>query len=76
MDRPIEIIEVEDGKYRFEYNPAVGILICKRNGEIWRDFIGDKAVYALFSKIQELSQKVEELEVRLELHDYCYDSDF
>lgn len=35
-----------DGKYEF-YRDAAGVL-CKRNGEPWRDFLGDKAISALF----------------------------
>lgn len=38
---------LEDGKYKFvEEKP--GILVCYRYGVRWREFIGDKAVYALF----------------------------
>lgn len=38
---------LEDGKYKFiEEKP--GLLVCYRYGEKWREFIGDKAIYALF----------------------------
>lgn len=40
-------IILEDGKYEF-YEKEPGILACKRYGEEWREFLGDKAIYALF----------------------------
>lgn len=42
-----EPITLDDGKYIFDIeNYSV---ICKRYNEDWRDFIGDKAIYALFN---------------------------
>lgn len=42
----MEEIILEGGKYRFYIQD--GILKCDRYGEPWREFIGDKAVFALF----------------------------
>lgn len=44
-----------DGKYEF-YRDAAGLL-CKRHGEPWRDFLGDKAISALFEYALEMRQK-------------------
>ena len=53
-----EII-LEDGKYRFYMENHT--LKCDRYGEKWREFIGDKAVSALFGYaidlIEEENQK-------------------
>lgn len=43
--KPRELILCE-GKYRFVERNEV--LYCDRNDEIWRDFTGDKAIFALF----------------------------
>jgi len=42
-----EPIVLEDGKYSFQRTNYH--IICKRHDEDWRDFIGDKAVWALFN---------------------------
>jgi hypothetical protein len=52
----IEIIILEDGKYKFEKHED-GSLICKRYGENWREFIGDNAVHALFDYAFKLTIK-------------------
>jgi hypothetical protein len=57
------------GKYEF-YKDEKGILHCKRYGKEWRDFVGDKAVTALFDYALQLSEAVdtyhkEEVERRL-----------
>lgn len=43
-------LELDGGKYVFEYDdgPEHKPLRCLRYGEEWRDFVGDKAVLALF----------------------------
>lgn len=48
-------INLCDNKYIF-YTDEDGSLYCKRNGEDWRDFIGDKAVSALFDECFRLKQ--------------------
>lgn len=45
-------IELEDGKYTVTYNK--GELKALRYGEPWREMIGDKLMYAMFCRIQEL----------------------
>lgn len=53
-----------EGKYEFyKENHSVH---CKRYGEVWRDFIGDGAVLALFDYAEDLEEKVKRLEDRLE----------
>jgi len=61
-----EII-LEDGKYRFyEENYT---LKCDRHGERWRDFSGDKAIFALFDHALQLEIDLEEAIQE----DSCYD---
>ena len=48
-------IELCEGKYVF-YTSESGVLYCNRHREPWRDFLGDKAVHALFDKCVELAQ--------------------
>lgn len=50
-------VKIYDGKYEF-YEDERGMLMCKRNGELWRDFIGDKAVHGLFSRVVELEARL------------------
>lgn len=47
-------ISLENGKYIFYIKDHS--LYCDRNGEPWRNFIGDKAIYGLFNKVIELTQ--------------------
>ena len=51
----MEEIILDDGKYRF-YEKHY-ILYCDRYGKPWREFIGDKAVWALFDKCLELLEE-------------------
>jgi len=51
----MEEIILENGKYRFYVKDD--ILCCDRYGEPWRDFIGDKAVHALFQECLEREEK-------------------
>jgi hypothetical protein len=53
-------VKIYDGKYEF-YEDERGMLMCKRHGESWRDFVGDKAVHGLFSYARDLEEKVHEL---------------
>lgn len=62
-------IKINDGKYHFfiaEGGHENGCLICWRYGEPWRDFIGDKAVHALYDHAVELEARVKTLEGELE----------
>ncbi len=52
-----EII-LEDGKYRFYVHLDDSTLLCDRHGETWRDFIGDKAVSALFTRCLDLQMEL------------------
>lgn len=60
----METINLEKGKYTFKLQDYK--LTCDRNGEEWRSFIGDKAVYCLFNRTIELQNMVCELESQLE----------
>lgn len=57
---PAQVVPVEDGTVRLEagkynfFKDATGLLRCYRYGEPWREFLGDKAVSALFDRCQEL----------------------
>lgn len=52
-------IELEDGKYTVTYNK--GELKALRYGEPWREMIGDKLMYAMFCRIQELESDIDQL---------------
>lgn len=54
----IEEIKLEHGKYTFQHDTETGRLTCLRHGEAWRDFIGDKAVFALFSALHDKQYKM------------------
>ena len=41
-------INLCDGKYQFKESDDRSELLCLRHGKPWREFIGDKAVHALF----------------------------
>ena len=56
-----------DGKYTF-YVAGVS-LYCDRYADHWREFVGDKAVHALFDKCIELQKTVDEL--RKLVHHYA-----
>jgi hypothetical protein len=52
-----EKVVLENGKYTFYINPIDHKLRCDRYGTPWREFDGDKAVYALFDALRDaLSQ--------------------
>ena len=51
-------ITLENGKYRFYFKDDTwSTVYADRYGEPWRDFIGDKAVRALFVYALELKNK-------------------
>lgn len=41
-------IVLDDGKYEFYYDSTLHELTCKRYGQPWRSFVGDKAVKSLY----------------------------
>ncbi len=55
-----ERITVGDGEYEFCLEG--GSLRCRRHGEVWRDFIGDNAVLALFRHALELQDRMNKVE--------------
>jgi len=57
-------IKLENGKYEFIYNEKTGDFKCLRNGEEWRDFTGDKAVWSLFNFCQNLTLRDKNLTLR------------
>lgn len=54
------------GKYEFYVDRDNHALFCKRHGQDWRDFVGDKAVRALFDYAEELEKRIESLEEQIE----------
>jgi hypothetical protein len=52
-------ITLEDGKYTVVYE--AGVLTALRNGEPWRDMVGDKLVGAMFDEIERLRAVVDEV---------------
>ena len=55
-------VEIEDGKYTYQLHPD-GRSEVLRHGEPWRDTVGDKFIYCMASEIDELRQRVAELEM-------------
>lgn len=62
---------LEDGKYEFVMRESDGVLLCRRHGQEWREFVGDKAVTALFQRCREL-----EAGLRHELGDELFEERF
>ena len=58
-----EKVVLDGGKYEFFVDG--GALKCLRNGAAWRDFVGDKAVHALFDAYVEAEQRIARLEAAL-----------
>lgn len=50
-----------DGKYDFSVGLS-GVLFCDRYREPWRDFVGDKAVHALYNHAVELERKLADIQ--------------
>lgn len=58
-----ETLNLENGKYSFSYRD--GVLKCRRYGESWREFTGDKAIYALYREAFDSAFEILELEGKL-----------
>lgn len=54
-------INLYDGKYAFRESDDGRTVECLRNGEWWRNFIGDKAVHALLDYACELQDELDKL---------------
>lgn len=54
-------VEIEDGKYTYQFHPD-GRSEVLRYGEPWRDVVGDKFIYCMAAEIEQLRQRVQELE--------------
>jgi len=52
-------IELEDGKYTYVFNN--GEQYALRYGESWRDLTGDKFIYCMAARIDELEAKIKRL---------------
>ena len=64
-----EEVSLYEGKYIFRLNLDNWHLTCLRHGEAWREFVGDKAVHALFDKafeVEELKGQIKQLKVEKE----------
>lgn len=53
-------LEVMGGKYKFRYTKS-GKFTCDKYGESWRDLTGDDAVYALFYRVLEQQEIIDNL---------------
>ena len=65
-------IELENGKYTWQFNELTGKQTALRNGDLWRDLCGDNLTLAMAQRIEgqlkllERSSKyIEELEARI-----------
>lgn len=58
-------IILENGKYEF-YTDGASVA-CRRHGEAWRVFVGDKAVGALFDYAKELEVAIVSMRHKLQL---------
>lgn len=52
-------ISLENGKYTWIFDEQTGSLKCLRYDAAWRDETGDKAIYALMVKVEELTRKLD-----------------
>jgi hypothetical protein len=50
-------LKLEDGKYRVAYDLKNGVAQAFRNGEPWRDLIGDNLIHALASDLSEAQER-------------------
>jgi hypothetical protein len=58
-------VKLDDGKYEFYIPYGQGSLRCKRYGEQWREFVGDKAVRSLFDEVLRLRELAVAAEARV-----------
>lgn len=54
-------LDLCDGKYTVIYDFGTGRSECLRYGEPWRQLCGDKMVLAMFDRIVELEEQVQNL---------------
>jgi hypothetical protein len=56
-----QTVNLEDNKYTIIFTDENNIFDfnCLRNGEYWRNLIGDKLVFAMFCEIVNLRQRIE-----------------
>ncbi|USL89296.1 hypothetical protein vBBceHLY2_00020 [Bacillus phage vB_BceH_LY2] len=58
-------VSVGDSKYTLELNEQTGEFKALRYGEEWQNLSGDKLALALFHRIEEQQEYIEELNERL-----------
>lgn len=58
-------LKLEDGKYRVAYDLKNGVAQAFRNGEPWRDLIGDNLIHALASDLSEAQEREKALTVEI-----------
>jgi len=78
-----ETINLENGKYTISHEDGLNFN-CRRHGNEWRDLTGDSLVLSMFLYIQNLEEKVEDIEYHndrieealesqgIDLHDILY----
>ena len=60
------VIELEEGKYVYTFISKAGTQTVTRNGEIWRDETGNNLLLAMAMKIEELEDKISDLQEELD----------
>lgn len=53
--------EFENGKYTVIFNEKTGVLQALRYGEPWQDLSGNKMVYCMLARVEELAEQRAEL---------------
>lgn len=66
----MQSFELDNGKYKIEYNEATSELIVRRYDEIWRNHTGDKFMLAVFNVLN--TKKKEEQKIKDEAFDAGY----
>lgn len=75
MEQPKERlrVSVNDGKYTVVMDNDCR-LYALRNGEPWRDCVGDNLIYHLAREVEVLRKEIDELKVRLALRAKAFQS--
>lgn len=55
-------IVLDNGKYIILWNDDMSIFKCLRNGNEWRNLMGDNLIYSLIMKIEELQNEIKNKE--------------